>query len=178
MLYEDKSTISMEEYKQMIGLKTASLIACSAKMGAMIAGASKEVCYTLYNYGYQLGMAFQMADDFLDTFGDQKVFGKPIGADILNGKKTWLAVHALEKSENKEAVLAAFCMPAEDEGAKELKISKVKGLYLDLGVDMDAKAEIRRYTDKAMAALSDSGLSEDCLEVLDSFAQNLVSRAR
>ncbi|MBP5217525.1 MAG: polyprenyl synthetase family protein, partial [Bacteroidales bacterium] len=98
MDFESRETVSMEEYTRMIGLKTGVLIACSAKMGALIAGAPAKDCESLYDYGYNLGLAFQVADDYLDAFGDEKVFGKPIGGDILNEKKSWLTIRSCEKA--------------------------------------------------------------------------------
>ena len=98
---------------KMVGLKTAVLIACAAKMGAIIAGADWKVCDTLYEFGYDLGLAFQIADDYLDTFGDVAVFGKKIGGDIVNNKKSWLLTKALEKAgDRKGELLEAMAMPA------------------------------------------------------------------
>ena len=87
MDFENEDSVPMESYLKMIGLKTAVLIACSAKLGALIAGANDTECDLLYKYGYDLGLAFQIADDWLDTYADPKVFGKAIGGDILNNKK-------------------------------------------------------------------------------------------
>ena len=96
MDFEKMDNVSMDQYMQMIGLKTAVLIACSAKMGALIGGADEEDAGNLYSYGYALGLAFQIADDYLDAFGDEKVFGKPIGGDIINNKKSWLIIKGFE----------------------------------------------------------------------------------
>ena len=112
MDFESLTEVPMADYNQMIGLKTAVLLACSAKMGAIIGGASETECNALYQYGYELGMAFQVADDYLDAFGDEKVFGKPIGGDIVNGKKSWLTVRTMEKTADKAGFLAAFSLPA------------------------------------------------------------------
>ena len=98
MDFEHQAEVPMEDYAKMIGLKTGVLIACAAKMGALIAGAPQKDCEALYRYGYELGMAFQVADDYLDAFGDEKVFGKPIGGDIIQRKKSWLTLRALEKT--------------------------------------------------------------------------------
>ena len=178
MDFESKDMVSMEEYNRMIGLKTAVLIACSAKTGALIGRASDRLCDALYNYGYQLGMAFQIADDYLDAFGDEKVFGKPIGGDIVNSKKSWLTVRALEKSPDRKSFLEAFALPAESEAQKAAKISAVKQHYVSLGIDRDAKDEILRFTARAMKAVEDSELTERQLEELDNFAEKLTGRAK
>ena len=178
MEFERVPEVSMEDYDRMIGLKTAVLLACSAGMGALIGGASEAECAALYQYGYELGMAFQVADDYLDAFGDEKVFGKPICGDIVNGKKSWLTVRALEKSPDKAAFLSAFALPADTPEQKAAKIAAVKALYLSLGVDADAKAEIVRFTRRAMEAVSGAGFSPLKLETLHRFAERLVGRAK
>ena len=111
MDFEALDKVSMDQYMQMIGLKTAVLIACSAKMGALIAGADDEDAGNLYRYGYALGLAFQIADDWLDAFGNEKVFGKPIGGDIINKKKCWLTIKASEL--DGAAMDEAMAMPVD-----------------------------------------------------------------
>ncbi|MGN0200762.1 MAG: polyprenyl synthetase family protein [Candidatus Cryptobacteroides sp.] len=178
MDFESESEVPMEDYRKMIGLKTAVLLACSAEMGAIIGGASEEVCKALYNYGYELGMAFQVADDYLDAFGDEKVFGKPIGGDIVNGKKSWLTVRTLEKTDDREGFLKAFGELADDIDSREAKIGKVKKYYSDCAVDSDAKIEIAGFTWKALEAVSNIGLKPENIEMLRNFAEKLVGRAR
>ena len=178
MEFESLQEVPMEEYNKMIGLKTAVLLACSAAMGALIGGASQAECDALYQYGYELGMAFQVADDYLDAFGDEKVFGKPIGGDIVNGKKSWLTVRTLEKTPDKAGFLAAFALPADTPEQKAAKIAAVKEIYLQNGVDADAKAEIVRFTERAMQPVSGVGFSPLKLETLHRFAERLVGRAK
>ncbi len=188
MEFESVPGVSMADYEKMIGLKTAVLLACSAKMGALLAGASEKECDALYQYGYQLGMAFQVADDYLDAFGDEKVFGKPIGGDILNEKKSWLTVRACEKATAKAdgasgtvakaELMAAITAPAESQEQKQAKIAKVKGFYTALGVDEDARAEVRRYSSRAIDALEGLGLEKDAVAALAEFADSLVARAK
>ena len=178
MDFESEIEVPMEDYRKMIGLKTAVLLACSAEMGAIIGGASEEVCKAIYNYGYELGMAFQVADDYLDAFGDEKVFGKPIGGDIVNGKKSWLTVRTLEKTDDKEGFLKAFGEIANDPESREAKIEKVKKYYTDCAVDSDAKIEIAGFTWKALEAVSDIGLMPENIEMLRNFAEKLVGRAK
>ena len=178
MEFESVEEVPMEDYNRMIGLKTAVLLACSAGMGAIIGGASDADCDALYRYGYELGMAFQVADDYLDAFGDEKVFGKPIGGDIVNGKKSWLTVRTLEKTADKAAFLRAFALPADTPEQKAAKIAAVKDIYLQYGVDRDAKDEIVRFTDRALDAVAELGLGPVKLEVLRRFAERLVGRAK
>lgn len=178
MEFESLQEVPMEEYNKMIGLKTAVLLACSAAMGALIGGASQAECDALYQYGYELGMAFQVADDYLDAFGEEKVFGKPIGGDIVNGKKSWLTVRTLEKTPDKAGFLAAFALPADTPEQKAAKIAAVKEIYLQNAVDADAKAEIVRFTERAMQAVSGVGFSPLKLETLHRFAERLVGRAK
>ena len=173
MEFENRAEVKMEDYAKMIGLKTAVLIACSAKMGALIAGAPDKDCEALYRYGYELGMAFQVADDYLDAFGDEKVFGKPIGGDIVNKKKSWLTVRTLEKTSDKKAFLEAMELPADTPEQKAAKIAKVKAIYVACGVDKYAKAEIVRYSERAMEAVKDFQA-----EPLRDFAEKLVGRAK
>ena len=179
MDFEELPEVPMSQYMKMIGLKTGVLIACSAKMGALIAGATEDECDNLYDYGYALGLAFQVADDFLDAFGDEKVFGKPIGGDILNNKKCWLTTRALAKADPllREEILGAMDMPVATQEQREEKIARFKGFYSALHVDEDAKYEIIRLTEEAMgyAAQSFNGVR---LMTLRRLADRLVGRTR
>ena len=179
MDFEKEPQVRMEDYINMIGLKTGVLIACSAKMGAMIAGASEEDCENLYNFGYNLGLAFQIADDYLDAFGDAKVFGKPIGGDIVNNKKCWLTTHALEKADDKtrQKLLDAMDLPVETTDQKLKKITLFKDVYQKLHVDEDAKYEILRLTGDALEYASKvcTGVR---YEMLRRFADKLIGRTK
>lgn len=168
----------MDAYMKMIGLKTAVLIACAAKMGAIIGGASQEQCELLYKYGYDLGLAFQVADDWLDTFGDPKVFGKAIGGDILNNKKTWLMIKALEKASDSEKVALhhAMEMPLETEQEKAEKIAAVINIYEALGIKEDAKQAIVRLHEQAMGYVAQLGLSDEAVTPLRNYATALIGR--
>ena len=175
MEFEQMDVVPMADYAMMIGLKTAVLLACSAKMGALIAGAPEADCEALYRYGYELGMAFQIADDYLDAYGDEKVFGKPIGGDIINQKKSWLTVRALEKTNDRDGFLKAFGEACADTDAAKAKILNIKRLYDSLGVPEDARAEILRYSERAMEAVRK--LSCDTAP-LKAFADSLIGRAK
>ena len=188
MDFEHLERVSMEQYMQMIGLKTGVLIACAAKMGALIAGAPAEVCDALYKYGYDLGLAFQVADDYLDAYGEEKVFGKPIGGDILNGKKSWLTVRAMDKGVALEADFNRLAQTPEERTAK---IGAVKAHYDAAGVPADARAEIARLSAAALAHVEalaapsipaspaaevSATLSPDAIARLRNFADRLVGR--
>lgn len=188
MDFENTGDIPMEAYMKMIGLKTAVLIACSAKMGAMIAGADKRACDLLYKFGYDLGLAFQITDDYLDTYGDPSVFGKKIGGDILNNKKTWLLTRALEKggelesngavdpAHGRTALIRAMDMKAGNEAEKTAKIDKVKEIYEALGIDEDVKYEIIRLHASAMNYAGLVGLGKVRYEMLHRYADRLIGR--
>ena len=179
MDFETLPQVSMEQYMQMIGLKTGVLIACSARMGALIGEAPEQACEDLYRYGYYLGLAFQVADDLLDAYGDEKVFGKPIGGDIVHDKKCWLTTRALEKADGsqRERLFRAMALPTGTPAEQEAKIRAVRDLYDALGVREDAQAEIVRLTGKALesAAHSCTGVR---YEALRRFADRLVGRAK
>ena len=178
MDFETMAHVPMEDYMKMIGLKTAVLIACAAKMGAIIGGASHEQCDLLYRYGYDLGLAFQVADDWLDTFGDPDVFGKAIGGDILNNKKTWLMIKALEKASATEtdALLNAMEMPIETESQKAAKIAEVIGIYEVLGIREEAKQEIVRLHEQAMSYVAQLELIPEKAALLENYAAALIGR--
>ena len=177
MDFENEDSVPMEGYLKMIGLKTAVLIACSAKLGAIIAGADDKDCDLLYRYGYDLGLAFQIADDWLDTYGDPAVFGKAIGGDILNNKKTWLMTHAFEKAGDlREDLTKAMAMPIETEEEKAAKISTVKDIYKKLGVGEDAKEEIKRLHAQAMAHIDVLNLTAEKAATLHNYAATLIGR--
>jgi geranylgeranyl diphosphate synthase type II len=177
MDFEEMPFITMDDYLEMIGLKTAVLLACSTKMGALIGGASKEVCNALYEFGYQLGIAFQITDDYLDTFGNEKIFGKKIGGDIMNNKKTWLLVECFRRAngEQKQRLQQLLQM---DDSQREAKVEAVRNLYIELGVRDAAASEILVYHKKALNALAAAGLEPGRTRVLEQFAEELIHREK
>lgn len=188
MEFENAKEVSMDSYMKMIGLKTAVLLACSAKLGALIAGADERSCDLLYKFGYDLGLAFQITDDYLDTYGDPAVFGKKIGGDIINNKKTWLLTRALEKGREMEksgvigqahgtaALLRAMEEKTENEAEKTAKINKVKEIYETLGIDEDVKYEIIKLHAQAMNYAGLLGLGRVRYEMLHRYADRLLGR--
>ena len=180
MDFENIDVVPMEDYLKMIGLKTAVLIACAAKLGAIIAEAPAESCDLLYKFGYDLGLAFQVADDWLDTYADPKVFGKAIGSDILNNKKNWLTTRAFEKASGqvREKLFAAMAMPIKTEEQKEAKIAAVKAIYAALEVGEEAKREIERLHGQAMDYIAQLGLAPEKADMLINYAKKLIGRTK
>lgn len=177
MDFEDLPFITEEDYMGMIGLKTAVLIACSAKMGAILAGAPDEACDALYDYGYQTGLAFQITDDYLDTFGNEKTFGKKIGGDIANNKKTWLLVEAFRMADAQQRKKLEALLRLGDDRREE-KLAGMCSLYEETGVKEMAVTAMEQYKKKADAAIAGMSLSESQLSLMESFANQLIYRER
>ena len=174
MDFEDMPVVTMDDYIRMIGLKTAALIACSAKMGAIIGGAGEQVCDALYKFGWELGLAFQITDDYLDTFGDPQIFGKKVGGDIENNKKTWLLVECQKLASGDDRLrLEALLAQTDDMPGK---VAAMQELYKKHNVDSRAIEAISHYYDSALAALDGLGLDADLLASLTEFARGLVYR--
>lgn len=177
MNFETLPFITNDEYLEMIGLKTAVLIACSAKLGAIISGASPEAADALYNYGYQLGLAFQIKDDYLDSFGDTAVFGKTIGGDIMSNKKTWLLVESMKRAQgNDEAELNSLLSSKNPD--QKGKISKVLALYEKLGIKTATEEAIGEYHKNAQKALAPEYFTEKQRARLMEFANLLLNREK
>lgn len=177
MNYESVLFITMEDYTEMIALKTAVLIACAAKMGAIVAGADDKVADALYKYGYKLGLAFQIKDDYLDSFGNTLTFGKAIGGDIISNKKTWLVVEAFKQanSEQSSELLKIF---NEEEFVPETKIKRVIEIFNGLGVKEHAEEAIAKYHAEAKEIVLSTSLSNEQKEQLIAFAETLINREK
>ena len=177
MNYETMPVVTMDDYIMMIGLKTSALIAGSAKLGAVLGGADAKSAEALYRYGYDLGLAFQITDDYLDTFGDPAVFGKNIGGDIVNNKKTWLYVEAarLASGEQKTRFGEIFRM-GEDRAAE--KIAAAQQLFTELGVKDNAEKAIEHYFHKAMETVEALSLGAQKLSLLEEFATQITYRRK
>lgn len=160
MDFEKRKEVTMDEYMQMIRLKTAVLFANALQIGALLADAPQNAQNALYEYGIQLGLAFQIEDDYLDCFGNPATFGKAIGGDIREGKKTWMRVTAL-----------SLGMQQPDSRDVDYVLSE----YRRLGVDEKARNEISRLTDVAIRHLEHLP-QNDATEQLRQLAQRLVQR--
>ena len=177
MNFETLPFITNEDYLEMIGLKTAVLIACSAKIGAIISGSSPEAADALYNYGYQLGLAFQIKDDYLDSFGDSAIFGKNIGGDIVSNKKTWLLVESLKRAQGDDEKELNNLISTINSDPKN-KISKVLALYNKLGIKAAAEEAIGEYHKNAKNSIDSEHFTEKQKECLLEFANLLLNREK
>lgn len=171
MDFEARKDVKVEEYLEMIRLKTSVLLGCACQLGAIMAGAPKDVQLSMYRYGEQLGLAFQMQDDYLDTFGCADTFGKPIGGDILNEKKTWLLISAMQRANAQELVNA---LVIEEPQAK---INAVREIYVELGLDKECREKVTEYSTEAIKALPES-LTSEAREFFISLARNAETRAK
>ena len=174
MDFEKQSQIKLDDYIEMIQCKTGSLIGTCAKIGAIIGGASQSDVQKMYEFGMMTGVAFQIQDDWLDTFGDSSTFGKNIGGDINNEKKTYLYVSALQSdTQTAEALRDAFKIPAG-----ELRVKAVTRLYEKLGIAESSKKAVNHYSSLALKALNSTDLSDEKKEVFRKFAEKLIGRKK
>lgn len=172
--FESKSDVTIAEYMKMISFKTSVLVATAMKMGAMIANASEEDAMKIYNFGLNLGIAFQLQDDYLDTFGTSEIFGKKIGGDITENKKTFLFLKGLEVCKAKEKLrLVELYNLSEQEPNK---VSQVTQIFENNNIPEIVTEEIEKYTAKALDILSDMGINEEKKALLKSFGLNLMNR--
>ncbi len=175
MDFENQDEVKISEYIEMIRLKTAVLVGCSFQMGGILANTSIENQKKLYQFGENLGIAFQIQDDLLDVYGDPKVFGKQVGGDIIENKKTYLYLKALElSSENdKNQLKHLFSIYPKNTSAK---IETVKHLYSAYDIKAISTQRIEEYTNQALSAIDTLELSVEKKEILTTFAKELMHR--
>ncbi len=175
MDFETRKDVTISEYLKMIEYKTAVLVGAAMKMGAIIANTSAESKKAVYDFGRLLGIAFQLQDDYLDAFGDPKTFGKQVGGDIIENKKTYLYLKAIEKASNqdKEQLLQLFATqpnnPAE-------KISIAKKIFEKTGAAQLTKEAIADYTKEAFESLKLLKINEEKKKILRTFGTQLMNR--
>ncbi len=170
MDFESRNDVTVSDYLEMIRLKTSVLLGCACRLGAIMADASEDVAQAMYGYGEKLGLAFQLQDDYLDTYGDPIVFGKEIGGDIVNDKKTWLLITAM--NEDTSGVLAR-----EMDAPSENKIERVREVYDRLELDVRCHRLIDRYVDEAKAELAKADLTPAAREFFEALAENSRTRS-
>jgi geranylgeranyl diphosphate synthase type II len=173
--FENMQNVDMLQYLKMIEFKTSVLVAAALKIGAIIGGVDEKNQNLIYNYGLNLGMAFQLLDDYLDAFGNPETFGKQVGGDIIENKKTYLYIKALElgNSNQKDELLKLYYTPQED---LQLKINDVKLIFISTGSVDAIKNEIELYTQKAFNELEKIEITQDKKNLFKSFGLYLMKR--
>lgn len=173
--FESRDDVTIPEYLKMIEYKTAVLVAAAMKMGAIIANASQNDTEAIYEFGKNLGIAFQLQDDYLDAFGNPETFGKQVGGDIIENKKTFLFLKSLEyaEKEQREGLLHLYSLKPEDSGTK---VETVKSIFEESGAVEEAKKEINAYTQKAFDALTTISIPDANKAILKQFGENLMKR--
>ncbi len=152
MDFETRNNVSVEEYMKMIGYKTAVLLAASLQIGALMANAPDDDAKLLYDFGYNLGMAFQLQDDYLDSYGNTASFGKSIGGDILANKKTFMLLKAFELANHEQTDKLKRLINTEISNSQE-KIDSVISIYNQLDIAALVKQEMEKYYNKAITCL-------------------------
>ena len=175
MAFEHRDDVSEEEYIEMIRLKTSVLLACALKIGAILAGASKEDADNLYRFGEQIGLAFQLQDDFLDVYGDTRVFGKAIGGDITSNKKTFMLINALNHA-NEEQRRQLESWIGATEFDRDEKVAAVTPLYNEIGLDRMAQDKIAYYFEQSRKYLQAVSVDESRKAELAAYAQRMMNR--
>ncbi len=173
--FENRDEVTIPEYLKMIEYKTAVLVAAAMKMGAIIATTSAENCDLIYDFGLNLGLAFQLQDDYLDAFGNPATFGKQVGGDIIENKKTYLYLKAKEFSttEQREELMHLFSIQPVDTTDK---VASVKNVFEITGAADATQQAITDFTMKAFETLAKMNISEDKKDILRLFGEKLMSR--
>ena len=173
--FETRDDVTIPEYLKMIEYKTAVLVGAAMKMGAIVAETSKENADLIYEFGLNLGIAFQLQDDYLDAFGNPETFGKQIGGDIIENKKTFLYLKALEygTSEDKEQLLHLFSIQPKDNSDK---IETIKTIFNESGSSKATQEAIKEYTQKAFKTLKKMNIPEEKKQILYVFGEKLMNR--
>ncbi len=175
MDFETRDDVSVAEYLKMIEFKTAVLVGAAMKMGAIVASASKVDQDRIYEFGRLLGIAFQLQDDYLDAFGDPETFGKQVGGDIIENKKTYLYIKAIEFSNDDDQLQLQHLFGINPSDASE-KIETVKQIFQSSGSADATRDEILNYTNKAFAVLEELSIPENNKKVLKDFGNDLMDR--
>ena len=173
--FETRDDVTIADYLKMIEYKTAVLVGASMKMGAIVAQTSVENANSIYDFGLNLGIAFQLQDDYLDAFGNPETFGKQVGGDIIENKKTYLYLKAMEfaNASEKEQLLHLFSIQPNDNTDK---INSVKEIFNQTGASEITQKAIQEYTFKAFETLEKMNISADKKEILKAFGENLMNR--
>lgn len=177
MEFEMRNDVAVEEYIEMIRLKTSVLLACATKMGAILADATQEDAENLYKFGEQIGLAFQLQDDYLDVYGDAKVFGKKIGGDIVSNKKTYMLITAFNQANTGQRAELENWINKKDFNTEE-KIVAITRLYNEIGIDKLAKEKMNFYYEQGKNFLDAVKLPDERKEALAEYAAKMMKRQK
>lgn len=175
MDFEHRNDVREEEYIEMIRLKTSVLLACATKIGAILAGASAQDADNIYRFGEQMGLAFQLQDDFLDVYGDTKVFGKAIGGDIVSNKKTYMLINSFNRADAAQRAELERWIEAKDFDAKE-KIAAVTRIYNEIGIDRLAMEKIKFYFNESKKYLNAVSVAPERKAELAKYTAEMMKR--
>lgn len=175
MDFEHRKDVKEDEYLEMIRLKTSVLLAASLKIGALLGGASREDAERLYNFGMNMGVAFQLKDDLLDVYGDPAVFGKNIGGDILCNKKTYMLIKAFEHANDEQLDCLNTWVGVNSFDPTE-KIAAVTALYNQIGIKELCEKKMAEYSEKAMESLAAVEISDEKKKELKHLMTDLMYR--
>ncbi len=175
MDFEQRNDVTEAEYIEMIRLKTSVLLACAMKIGAILADAPVSDAENLYKFGEQVGLAFQLQDDYLDVYGDSAVFGKAIGGDIVSNKKTYMLINAMNRADEKQRARLSGWIDAKKFDAGE-KIAAVRALYDEIGIDRLALEKINYYFEQSRKYIDAVGVAEERKAELMSYVARMMKR--
>lgn len=175
MNFEKVATVTEEVYIDMIGLKTAALLGFSLELGGLVAGTSEKNTLLLRELGENIGIGFQLKDDLLDVFGEQKKFGKQVGGDIIANKKTFLLIKALQMAEGKDSEQLNYWL-SQKNFIPEEKVSDVTAIYNKLQIRQIAEAKMNEYFALGLYCLDKIEAEQSRKDVLKEFVQTLISR--
>ena len=175
MDFETRNDVREEEYIEMIRLKTSVLLACATKMGAILADAPQEDADNLYKFGEQMGLAFQLQDDYLDVYGDPEVFGKAIGGDILCNKKTYMLINAFNLANDEQRKRLQQWVKAENPDPRQ-KIEAVTQIYNEIGISQLAEQKIKHYFNESRKYLEAINLPKERKLELEAYTDKMMKR--
>lgn len=177
MDFESRQKVSVVDYMNMIELKTSVLLAGAVSIGAVLGGASEEDCRKLNRFALELGLAFQLQDDLLDSYGDEKELGKKIGGDILEGKKTFLMMQAMSHADESQREILRSTYKDESLSEQE-KISRVKAVYDALDIRRMTEQQISTRFERAISILDSLSVGAEAVAEMREFALSLIGRTK
>ena len=173
--FETRNDVSEDEYIEMIRLKTSVLLACALKIGAVLAGVSKADADNLYKFGEQIGLAFQLQDDYLDVYGDPKIFGKAVGGDIVSNKKTYMLINAFNRADSSQRAELQRLINTESFD-RDKKVAAVTALYNEMSIDKMAKNKMDFFYEQSQRYLDRVSVQEECKRELRAYAERMMKR--